>query len=133
MPSPARPVPSLLLAAVMLLAHTACRENEPLKAYPDQLVGIGVVVKSEASAMVLTRVIASGPAAQAGFAEGDRLVAVDGQPIAGRTLASVVESLRGKPGSTVAVTVERGSTKLSASLARQALAKVDGNYAAAAH
>ena len=129
MPSPFRLAPSLLLGVLMLFQLAACRSSEPLQAYPDQLVGIGVVLKGDATAMLLSRVIAGGPAAQAGLAEGDKLVAIDGQPIAGRTLASVVESLRGKPGSTVTVTVERGSARISASLARQPIAKVDGDYA----
>jgi C-terminal processing protease CtpA/Prc len=52
--------------------------------------------------------VPAGPAKRAGLLEDDRIVAIDGVPIAGRPIAEVVAELRGEVGSHVHITVERG-------------------------
>lgn len=47
------------------------------------------------------------PAASAGLAPGDRIIALDSEPLAGRKLMEVVDLLRGEPGSDVALTIDR--------------------------
>lgn len=47
------------------------------------------------------------PAAEAGLRSGDRIIALDSEPLAGRKLMEVVALLRGKPGSNVALTIDR--------------------------
>ncbi len=47
------------------------------------------------------------PAAEAGLKSGDRIIALDAEPLAGRKLMEVVDLLRGKPGSDVALTIDR--------------------------
>ena len=47
------------------------------------------------------------PAANAGLKSGDRIIALDSEPLAGRKLMEVVGLLRGEPGSDVALTIDR--------------------------
>jgi len=47
------------------------------------------------------------PAARAGLAAGDRLIALDARPLKGRRLTEVISELRGPPGSRVALQVMR--------------------------
>ena len=47
------------------------------------------------------------PAANAGLKSGDRIIALDSEPLAGRKLMEVVDLLRGEPGSDVALTIDR--------------------------
>ena len=47
------------------------------------------------------------PAADAGLKSGDRIIALDTEPLAGRKLGEVVGLLRGEPGSDVALTIDR--------------------------
>lgn len=54
--------------------------------------------------------VPEGPARAAGLREGDRIVAIEGVPVAGRPMAEVVAELRGEVGTRVHVTVERVGT-----------------------
>ncbi len=47
------------------------------------------------------------PAAGAGLKSGDRIIALDSEPLAGRKLMDVVSLLRGEPGSDVSLTIDR--------------------------
>ena len=51
------------------------------------------------------------PAARSGLRFGDRITAVDGQSVVGRTPDEVREKVRGKRGTIVRITVERADTK----------------------
>ena len=63
--------------------------------------GVGLQVAQRGEAIVITRVFEDSPAARAGIRAGERLVSVDGTPVAGRTLDSAVSRIRGPKGSTV--------------------------------
>ncbi|MFE6784727.1 S41 family peptidase [Streptomyces sp. NPDC057680] len=76
------------------------------------------------SGVRVTRVQPGGPAERAGIRADDRLVSVDGRPVAGLSVSEVVALLRGDgvPGSTVALRVERGRAAWTRTLHRARLA-----------
>ena len=59
---------------------------------------------------VLARLLADGPAAQAGLREGDRVVAIDGEPVA--QWLELVERVRGAPGRELRFEVMREGARL---------------------
>jgi carboxyl-terminal processing protease len=67
--------------------------------------GVGLEVAQRGGAVVVTRVFADSPAERAEIKVGDRVVAVDGQRVAGRNLDRVVAGIRGPEGSSVTLRV----------------------------
>ena len=60
--------------------------------------GVGLEVALRGRAVVVTRVFADSPAARADIGVGDRVVAVDGEAVAGKDLDAVVATIRGPEG-----------------------------------
>lgn len=58
------------------------------------------------------------PAANAGMRKGDVIVAVDGAPVAGKTMSTVVDTIRGDPGTRVKLTLLRGGKQVNVNLVR---------------
>jgi C-terminal peptidase prc len=75
--------------------------------YRDDVVGIGVVVEEQAGSIVITQPFPAGPAARAGIRTGDVVVAIDGEPVAGRTLGDVVDQIAGPVGAQVLLGLQR--------------------------
>lgn len=74
-------------------------------------VGIGVRIDTAADGLpLIVGVFPNSPAASAGLAVGDEVIAVDGQSATGHTIDDVVNWVRGVAGSTVKVTVRPGAT-----------------------
>ncbi|MBQ2248312.1 MAG: S41 family peptidase [Tidjanibacter sp.] len=84
--------------------------NEPLEGEFD---GIGVVFNMTTDTVVVLNTVAGGPSYKAGILPGDRIITVDGDTIAGRSVdqEKVIERLRGKRGTTVSVGIERGNVE----------------------
>lgn len=59
-----------------------------------------------------------GPAARAGLAEGDRILAIDGEPVEGLSPEQIAARLRGPVGSTVELRVERRGRRLTLPIER---------------
>lgn len=57
--------------------------------------------------VVIREVLPDSSAAQAGLRAGDRIIAIDGTAVAGASVAEIAQRLRGVPGSTITVTVQR--------------------------
>ena len=81
----------------------------------DTLVGaregrgtVGIGVDLAGIPPLVTEVVATSPAARAGVAVGDRVVAVDGEDVTGMGPAGAYELLNGEEGTSVTVVVERG-------------------------
>ncbi|MDT9689332.1 S41 family peptidase [Streptomyces sp. P9(2023)] len=93
--------------------------------------GVGLSARrSGADRILISRVQAGGPAAKAGLRAGDRLVTVDGRPLAGLSVSEVVALLRGdgaaeEAGSTIALGVERGRSAWTQPLTRARLTTED--------
>lgn len=58
------------------------------------------------------------PAQKAGLKQGDEILLVDGQPVAGSTMSAVVDTLRGAPGTRVVLTIKRARQKLDLTVVR---------------
>ena len=126
-----RPLIPALIATVIAIALPACR-GRTIAAHPDEVAGVGIVLKRDAAsgAMVVDKVFPSGPAAGSGMREGDRVKAIDGDPIEGQALATVVDRLRGPAGSDVSGAVDGGpSGRAMYVIKRQQLKKTgEGSY-----
>ncbi len=69
--------------------------------------GIGATLGQQGNAIVVRNLMTDAPARVAGVREGDRIVAVDGSTTLGMALSTVVERIRGEPGSTVMLDIDR--------------------------
>ncbi|HEX5098567.1 MAG TPA: S41 family peptidase [Polyangiaceae bacterium] len=69
--------------------------------------GIGVEVDFSTDSVIVIAPIEGSPADLAGIRSGDRIVAIDGQPVRERSPADLVRTMRGDPGSKVLVTIRR--------------------------
>lgn len=69
--------------------------------------GIGVTIRSHPEGALIEAVDADTPAAAAGLAVDDVIVAIDQVPMAGRALATVAERLRGPVDQSVSLTIRR--------------------------
>ena len=84
------------------------RMNEPLEG---NFEGIGVQFNMLEDTLVVIQAIAKGPSQKAGITNGDRIVSVDGRPIAGVKLErdSIMKLLRGPKGTKVSLGIVRPS------------------------
>ena len=81
--------------------------NEPLDG---SFEGVGIEFTLLTDTLIIQSVIAGGPAEAVGIRAGDRILAVDGEPIAGvgMTTDGIRSRLRGPKGTKVTVTILRG-------------------------
>lgn len=80
--------------------------------------GIGVEVTQDPRGLRITRVFPNAPAAKAGLVRGNLIVAVRGQPIAGRPSQVASALIRGKPGTSVRLTVMAATKRREVTVAR---------------
>src|SRR6188768_796208 len=72
--------------------------------------GVGIEVALENGAVNVVNPIEGGPAAEAGVLAGDTILAVDEVPVNIDNLNDTIDRMRGKPGSTVKITIARRPT-----------------------
>ena len=72
--------------------------------------GLGVEISQEQGVPKIISPIDGTPAARAGLQPGDLIVQIDGQSTQGMDLSKIVRVLRGKPGTSVKITIARGGT-----------------------
>lgn len=84
-----------------------------------QFSGVGLSVEGEAKGLKVTRVVPNAPAAQAGMRAGDTIVAVDGQPLAGKSVQASTALIKGQEGTFVRVTYQRGAKRTTVRLQRR--------------
>ncbi len=92
--------------------HSAYLDQEATTALGEQASGayggLGLeVIQRPDRALIVVAPIDETPAARAGLRSGDVIVAIDGEPVSAPDQADAVARLRGEPGSTVDLTVER--------------------------
>jgi cytochrome c biogenesis protein CcmG/thiol:disulfide interchange protein DsbE len=95
------------------------RPIDPERLRPTVTPWLGVLFERRPTGAHVTSAVPDGPAARAGIAAGDDVVAVDGKPIA--TFGDVTAIVqRARPGARLVVTVERGGQKLDVPVALEA-------------
>jgi carboxyl-terminal processing protease len=71
--------------------------------------GVGLEIDGSGELLVVVAPIEGGPADRAGILPGDKLVAIDGVELHGAAITRTLRTLRGAPGTKVAITVVRAS------------------------
>jgi C-terminal processing protease CtpA/Prc len=95
------------------------REPEPRNAG----VGMNITIGT-GGAIIVSELVRSGPAERAGVRRGDRLVAIDGQPVRG--VEDLAAKLPGAPGSSVRLSFQRGNQTFELDLKREITAPPAG-------
>lgn len=92
-----------------------------LETMANAYVGVGMTVQlnTEGLGMDVVQVTQGGPAEAAGICYGDVVIAVDGTDIAGMELNQITTMVKGKEGTTVALTVRRGEEELTITVERR--------------
>jgi carboxyl-terminal processing protease len=76
-----------------------------------QFGGLGLIVSMRDGFVTVVAPMEDSPGFRAGILTGDRIIKVDGKPVGNAvSLDEVVKQLRGEPGTTVVVTIQRPST-----------------------
>ena len=81
-------------------------------------VGIQIAIDEETQEVVVVAPIEDTPAFEAGIVARDAIVAVDGQSTEGLELNQVVSLIRGKPGTSVTLTMQRDDRRLEFTVKR---------------
>jgi hypothetical protein len=76
-----------------------------------ELQGIGAVLRPQGDAIIVAQVVPESGAARAGLAPGDRILAVDGQPVTSLGFQGTIEHIRGPEGTAVRLQIRRGDTE----------------------
>lgn len=84
--------------------------------------GIGIEVGIEDDLFTVIAPIDGTPAARAGIKAGDRIVAIDQQPLKGENLVDVVQRLRGDPGSPVSLRIQSDGETREVEMTRSVIA-----------
>jgi carboxyl-terminal processing protease len=84
-----------------------------------EFVGIGVLLEMKDGELQVVSPIEGSPAQEAGIQAGDVLVAVDGEPLAGKTDEEAAALVRGEPGSSVVVRIRREGQESDFNLVRR--------------
>lgn len=71
--------------------------------------GIGVEVEMRDRVLTVVAPLVDSPGERAGLLRGDRIVEVDGESIKGLSINQSVSKLKGRPGTSVVIIVERGA------------------------
>lgn len=88
---------------------------------PEKIGGIGVMIEPDQTtgSVRITYVLPGTPAERAGIQVGDIITAVDGKPTKGLSVDIVSSRLRGKAGTVVAVSLQRGTAPSVSSITRE--------------
>jgi carboxyl-terminal processing protease len=78
-----------------------------------QFGGVGLMVGMKDGQITVIAPMDDTPGSRAGILSGDRIVKVEGKSVDKMELADVVKMLRGDPGSTVTLTIERPATAIT--------------------
>ena len=71
-----------------------------------QYGGIGALIQQDSDYVIISEPYENTPAMESGLQAGDRILAIDGKPIRGKTVSDVSTALKGQPGTTVKLTIQ---------------------------
>ena len=91
--------------------------------------GIGALIMQRDSDVYVSEPYENMPAAESGLLAGDRIISVDEMNCHGKTTKEVSDKLRGKPGTTLTIVVERDSTCITKEIKRRDIHLPAVNYA----
>ncbi len=97
--------------AVQIELRTAAME--------ENIVGIGVELKTHAQGVEIVGIVDNSPASELGLREGDLIVGIAQQNMAGKTLNDVADRLAGPAGSSVTLDILRNGQKFRGTLVRR--------------
>lgn len=121
--SPAQNIAQGLLKT--LDAHSTYMNREDYRWFQEisrgRFVGIGVHIKSHEQGILIASVIEKSPAVLANLQPMDIITHIDSIPVDGSDVKGAVRKLRGKKGSEVILTLQRGEASLNATLKRDAV------------
>jgi C-terminal processing protease CtpA/Prc len=86
-----------------------------------QFEGVGMTLDGRSGSVMVTLVSEGSPAERAGVQAGDRVLAVDGVPVAGQDINTVVQRIRGPSGSAVLLSFQRGAQSFELTIRRRLL------------
>lgn len=90
-----------------------------------QFSGIGAEVGSRDGKLVIIAPLPGTPAEEGGLQSGDAILAIDGQDTAGMPVDTAITKIRGEAGTSVALTLERGSQVRDVTLVRRTITVPD--------
>jgi carboxyl-terminal processing protease len=83
-----------------------------------QFAGVGIEVREDPAGLKVVRLYDGAPAKRAGLRSGDVIVEVDGRSLRGLPMQASSAIIRGKPGTKVRLTVERGGRRITRTVER---------------
>lgn len=101
------------------MVASACTKE--MEAYPSHYAGIGVELEMEAGGARVTNVLGGGSAKAGGLRADDLILKVDGETVRGKSLAEIVDQLRGPEGTQVALTVRARKGEQTVTLTRRSM------------
>ena len=102
--------------SVFLRADRLARLNESTTG---NYGGVGVQIDVRDGWVIVVSPLPGSPAERAGIETGDRIVEVEGKSVKGWTMEETRNTLRGAPGTSVSLVLERSGTKRPVTLVRQ--------------
>ncbi len=101
-------------AAAALDAHTnyftPSEANQFMIQVQQRLFGIGAQLRDTLDGFSVMRILENSPASQSKLKMGDRIIAVNGEPVVGMDIIEAVDLIRGEKGTPVVLTVLRESS-----------------------
>jgi hypothetical protein len=86
-----------------------------------ELAGIGAGLGQNADGIFVAQVFGGDPADRAGLHSGDHIVSIDGEDASSMSVADAVQRLRGPVGTSVGISIRRGSQTIDAVIERAAI------------
>lgn len=87
----------------------------------ENIVGVGVEMKTDARGALVLGTVDGGPAQEAGVQKGDIITAVDGRSVAGMSLGEIAQLIGGSAGTRVSFTVDRGGRNRNLAMTRRSM------------